>query len=166
MGMVRVVRFPDAAPEWPAVRDRLTGAGVAVQMRMIDNMPAFPDEEPEAGWRELRVSLGGGMLTLRREPGAMSVVVWERRRRPLADQERLLRACAEAGRGRFSSQNQLRIAWREKSGNNRGGSGSALPRTREWTFHPSNPARCARSARNAAVPPWCLRKYRVRESNQ
>ena len=100
MGMVRVVRFPDAAPEWPAVRALVTAAGVAVQMRMIDNMPAFPDEEPEAGWRELRVSLGGGMLTLRREPGSMSVVVWGNADdKLLAYQECHGRACAGAGGG-------------------------------------------------------------------
>jgi hypothetical protein len=100
MGMVRVVTFPDAGPEWPAVRDRLTATGAAVQMRMIDNMPAVPDEEPEAGWREIRVSLGGGMLTLRREPGSMSVVVWGNADAALvADQDRLARACADAGGG-------------------------------------------------------------------
>jgi hypothetical protein len=100
MGMVRVATFPDAGPDWPAVRDRLTAAGAALQMRMIDNMPAFPDEEPEPGWRELRVSLGGGMLTVRREPGSISVVVWGNADAALvADQERLVRACAEAGGG-------------------------------------------------------------------
>jgi hypothetical protein len=100
MGMVRVVTFSDAGPEWPAVRDRLTAAGATVQMRMIDNMPAFPDEEPESGWREIRVSLGGGMLTVRREPGSMSVIVWGNADAALvADQERLVRACAEAGGG-------------------------------------------------------------------
>ena len=76
MGMERVVTFPGTEPTWPAVRDRITAVGGNVQMRMIDNMPAFPDEEPEVGWRELRVSLGVGMLTLRREPGRIRVVVW------------------------------------------------------------------------------------------
>lgn len=100
MGLARVVTFPDAGPEWPAVRDRLTAAGAAVHMRMIDNMPAFPDEEPEPGWREIRVSLGGGMLTLRREPGSMSVVVWGNADAGLVvDQERLVKACADAGGG-------------------------------------------------------------------
>jgi hypothetical protein len=67
---------------------------------MIDNLPAFPDEEPEPGWRELRVSLGGGMLTLRREPGRWSVVVWGNADEALRrDQDLLARVCAEAGGG-------------------------------------------------------------------
>jgi hypothetical protein len=61
---------------WAAIRERLSAAGVAVQMRMIDNLPAFPDEEPPPEWRELRVSLGHGMITLRRDAGAVRVVVW------------------------------------------------------------------------------------------
>ena len=100
MGMERVVAFPDAGPSWAAVRERLSAAGVAVQMRMIDNLPAFPDEDPEDGWRELRVSLGAGMLTLRREPGRMRVVVWGNADEALRqDQEKLARACAESGGG-------------------------------------------------------------------
>jgi hypothetical protein len=100
MGVERVVTFPGPEPAWPAVRDRIAAEGVTVQMRMIDNMPAFPDEEPEAGWRELRVSLGGGMLTVRREPGRLRVVVWGNAAEALKrDQELLARACAEAGGG-------------------------------------------------------------------
>lgn len=103
MGMERVVTFPGPEPDWPAVRDRLTGAGRTAEMRMIDNMPAFPDEEPEAGWRELRVSLGGGMITLRREPGRLRVVVWGNADEALRrDQDALVRACAEAGGGTVS----------------------------------------------------------------
>ena len=103
MGMERVVTFPGTEPSWPAVRDRIAAAGGAVQMRMIDNMPAFPDEDPEEGWHELRVSLGGGMLTLRREPGRMRVVVWGNADEALKrDQEVLARACAEAGGGTVS----------------------------------------------------------------
>ena len=100
MGMERVVTFPDAGPSWAAVRERLSAAGAAVQMRMIDNLPAFPDEEPQDGWRELRVSLGGGMLTLRRGPGRLRVVVWGNADDAMKrDQETLVRACAEAGGG-------------------------------------------------------------------
>ena len=102
MGMERVVVFPDAGPSWAAVRDRLSAAGAAVQMRMIDNLPAFPDEDPGEGWRELRVSLGGGMLTLRREPGRMRVVVWGNADDALRREQGVLaRACADAGGGRI-----------------------------------------------------------------
>jgi hypothetical protein len=101
--MERVITFPDASPEWPIVRDKLAAAGVSVQMRMIDNMPAFPDEDPGPDWRELRVSLGGGMITLRRESRQMRVVVWgnadEATQR---DQQTLANACAQAGDGTLS----------------------------------------------------------------
>jgi hypothetical protein len=103
MGMERVITFAGSEPSWPAVRDRIASAGGAVQMRMIDNLPAFPDEEPEAGWRELRVSLGGGMLTVRREPGRWLLVVWGNADEALRrDQELLARACVEAGAGSLS----------------------------------------------------------------
>jgi hypothetical protein len=103
MGMDRIITFSGPEPTWPAVRDRIVAASQTVQMRMIDNLPAFPDEEPEDGWRELRVSLGGGMLTLRREPGRMRVVVWGNADESLVrDQEALANACAEAGGGVIS----------------------------------------------------------------
>ena len=104
MGMERVVTFPDAGPPWAAVRDRLSAAGRAVQMRMIDKLPAFPDEDPPHDWSELRVSFGGGMLTLRRETGRLRVVVWGNADAALLrDQEMLARACADASGGTISS---------------------------------------------------------------
>jgi hypothetical protein len=104
MGMERVVTFAGARPSWTAVRERLSAAGAGVQMRMIDNLPAFPDEEPPDNWRELRVSLGGGMLTLRCEPGRMRVIVWGNADAALLrDQETLARASAEAGGGTVSA---------------------------------------------------------------
>jgi hypothetical protein len=100
MGMERVVTFPGPEPTWPAVRDRIAAAGATVQMRMIDNLPAFPDEEPGPIWRELRVSLGGGMLTIRREAARWSVVVWGNADEALKrDQDLLARACAAASGG-------------------------------------------------------------------
>jgi|SRR5947209_6890058 len=103
MGIERVVTFPGPEPSWPAVRDRIAAGGAAVQMRMIDNTPAFPDEEPEVNWQELRITLGGGMLTIRREPGRLRVVVWGNADEALRrDQEMLAKACAEAGGGTLS----------------------------------------------------------------
>jgi hypothetical protein len=76
MGMERIVTFAEPGPQWPAIRERLAAAGHVVQMRLIDNLPAFPDEEPPPDWKELRVTLGHGMITLRRGPGAIHVIVW------------------------------------------------------------------------------------------
>ena len=76
MGLQRDVTFAGEPPAWSALRDRLAAAGLAAGLRMVDGLPAFPDEEPEPGWRELRLGTPGGMVTLRLAPGRLSVVVW------------------------------------------------------------------------------------------
>jgi hypothetical protein len=43
---------------------------------MIDGLPAFPDEVPDPAWKELRVGLAGGMVTLRRGADTIRCVVW------------------------------------------------------------------------------------------
>ncbi len=45
-------------------------------LKMIDNLPAFPDEQPEEGWKELRVSSANGMMTLRRTRNSLDCIVW------------------------------------------------------------------------------------------
>ena len=136
MGMERVVACPTGVPPWAAIRDRLSAAGAAVQMRMIDNLPAFPDEDPPGDWRELRVSLGSGMLTLRRDADRLHVVVWGNADAGLVrDQETLARACAEA-----AGYIHRRTACRTKSPRSPGGSGSGLPRNRRSARQVANPA--------------------------
>jgi hypothetical protein len=55
---------------------RLAANGTPAQMRMIDGQLAFPDEEPLADWRELRVALDGIMVTIRRGAEGVEVVTW------------------------------------------------------------------------------------------
>ncbi len=43
---------------------------------MIDGQLAFPDEEPAADWRELRVGTPQGMVTVRRGKERMVFVTW------------------------------------------------------------------------------------------
>jgi hypothetical protein len=77
MGMEQTVTFPAARmPAWPAVRDLLAQRGLAVLARMIDGQLAFPDEEPSPTWHELRVGTAQGMVTVRREPDQVRLVVW------------------------------------------------------------------------------------------
>ena len=77
MGLDQRVRFAaDRAPAWPALRDLLASRGLAPQLRMIDGQLAFPDEEPAPDWQELRVGTASGMVTLRREPDGMRLVIW------------------------------------------------------------------------------------------
>jgi hypothetical protein len=76
MGMDRKVRLGDVAAKWEAVRDLLAAHGFPVELRMIDGQLAFPDEEPPAEWRELRLGTPQGMVTVRREADAVVCVTW------------------------------------------------------------------------------------------
>jgi hypothetical protein len=76
MGLQRDVSFTGEMPSWSDVSNRLAAAGLSVTVRMIDGLPAFPDEVPEPGWQELRLSTPGGMVTLRGSTSCLSVVVW------------------------------------------------------------------------------------------
>jgi hypothetical protein len=58
------------------VRELLGSLGYPLQLRMIDGMPAFPDEEPHDSWRELRVGVPEGMVSIRRAPDRVILVTW------------------------------------------------------------------------------------------
>jgi hypothetical protein len=75
--MQRTVRFDSGGiPAWDAIRTQLGRVGVAAAVKMIDGIPAFPDEVPDPGWKELRIGTSGGMVTLRAGPGVLTCVVW------------------------------------------------------------------------------------------
>jgi len=77
MGVEQTVTLPiGAAIAWPALVARLAAQSFPVQLRMIDGLPAFPDEVPPVDWRELRAGTPAGMVTLRRTATGVSVVVW------------------------------------------------------------------------------------------
>ena len=77
MGVQRVVRHgPAAGVDWPRILERLGTFGESVSLRMIDGLPAFPDEVPDPAWRELRLSFPSGMVTLRRVPEGSACIVW------------------------------------------------------------------------------------------
>lgn len=101
MGLDRTIRFPTGrTPSWGAIRAALHRVGEVVSLRMIDGLPAFPDETPGDGWKELRIGLSAGMITLRRGPDALTCVVWGNAEGPLRTAwDRLCWACAAAGGG-------------------------------------------------------------------
>jgi hypothetical protein len=72
MGVEREVLLPGGIPPWSAVAAQLQG----VQMRMIDGNLAAPDEEPEVGWREIRVSREGEMIAIKRFADRVVLVGW------------------------------------------------------------------------------------------
>ncbi|MBY0455927.1 MAG: hypothetical protein K2V38_01170 [Gemmataceae bacterium] len=101
MGLDRVVTFPPGrVPGWAAVKEQLARVGESAPLRMIEGLPAFPDEVPADGWTELRVSAGGGMVTVRRAGHALVCVVWSNADPALlAARDKVAWACAEAGGG-------------------------------------------------------------------
>jgi hypothetical protein len=106
MGIERVIRYPAAdTPTWQSIKGMLARAGEHSSLRMIDNMPAFPDEEPAAGWKELRIGISGGMVTIRRAEGLLSCVVWGNADTVLAAAwAKVIWACAAAGRGTIETE--------------------------------------------------------------
>jgi hypothetical protein len=87
------------APTWVMIREVLASHGRAPQLRMVDQMPAFPDETPDEPWTEIRLTLGNGMLTLRRQSPGLSVIVWGNADSALlADADALATACEHASR--------------------------------------------------------------------
>lgn len=77
MGMDQKITFPpEKMPSWPAIVEAVAMSGVRLELRMIDGELAFPDETPPQNWRELRVAAKGGMITLRRDPDGITLVIW------------------------------------------------------------------------------------------
>src|SRR5436309_14016692 len=101
MGMEQVVTFaPGSLPSWEAVSALLSARSFPLQVRMIDGELAFPDEQPPPSWRELRLGTPQGMVTLRREPDRVHLVIWGNADAGLRQAWNALAwACAEAGGG-------------------------------------------------------------------
>jgi hypothetical protein len=106
------IRFPaGSVPAWDAIRGQLARVGETAPLRMIDGLPAFPDESPEAGWGELRVGCAAGMVTLRRGNDAITSIVWGNADAALlATRDRVAWACAEAGQGTIDTPEGARSA--------------------------------------------------------
>jgi hypothetical protein len=77
MGVQSTFRFPaGSVPGWEAIRASLTDTGDLPVVRMIDGLPAFPGEVPADDWKEIRIGLGGTMVTLRRSAAGIDLVTW------------------------------------------------------------------------------------------
>ena len=101
MGLDRTIRFPTReTPGWGAIQSELARAGISPVLRTIDGLPAFPDEIPEPGWKELRLGVPAGMVTIRCGPGLFTCAIWGN-----ADEQlqlawsKVIWACASAGSG-------------------------------------------------------------------
>ena len=104
MGLELTVTFPDAVPAWQDVQALLANRNFPIQMRMIDGQLAFPEEVPVEPWRELRVSSGANMVTIRREQNQVTLITWGNIDAALVRTRNALAwAFAEAGNGRIQT---------------------------------------------------------------
>jgi hypothetical protein len=102
MGLELTVTFPETVSTWSHVQELLAKRGFPIQMRMIDGQLAFPDELPAEPWRELRVSSGANMVTIRREQDQVTLVTWGNIDAALVRTRNALAwAFAETGNGRI-----------------------------------------------------------------
>jgi hypothetical protein len=100
MGMEQTVRFRTAPPAWTAARDILATRGHTFEVCMIDGQLAFPNEQPQETWKELRLRTPQGMITVRREANRLVFVTWGNADLGLQEQwNALALAFAEAGGG-------------------------------------------------------------------
>jgi hypothetical protein len=77
MGVQSTFRFPaGAVPGWEAIHAAIVQSGEPPVVRMIDGLPAFPNEVPPDEWKEVRIGLAGTMVTLRRTAAGIDVVTW------------------------------------------------------------------------------------------
>lgn len=74
MGMELSVQAPGL--DWSKITNSLGQFEPRGTLRMADGQLTFPDEEPSPDWRELRVALPAGMVTLRRTPQGVDLVTW------------------------------------------------------------------------------------------
>jgi hypothetical protein len=104
MGMERIINLASAPADWAAIQREAAAAGLGVTVRMIDGLPAFPDEVPEPGWREVRISTASGMMTVSQRPGRMAIVVWGNAEGKLREEwDSFAQACAKAVGGTFDA---------------------------------------------------------------
>ena len=104
MGLQRSIYFPtESRPTWDSVVSAFQTCAEIPIVRMIDDLPAFPDEIPEPGWRELLIGLSGGMVTIRATHSGWDCMIWGNADSALARSwDFACWAIATAGQGRVA----------------------------------------------------------------
>lgn len=74
MGMEIEVKVPGI--DWNKISGALAKFEPRGTIRMADGQLTFPDEEPSPDWKELRIALPAGMVTIKRKPMGLSLVTW------------------------------------------------------------------------------------------
>jgi hypothetical protein len=79
-------------------------AELAMALRMVDNLPAFPNEPVPEDFSEIRLAAEGGMISVRNQADGLVLVVWgnadESLRKALV---RLAARLAELGAGKVQA---------------------------------------------------------------
>jgi len=65
-----------ASVELAALLDQLSAAGLPSALAMVDNVLQGPGAIPPAVWRDARIRTPAGVVTLRRIPSGVAVVVF------------------------------------------------------------------------------------------
>jgi hypothetical protein len=96
MGQEIVIPTSKQSWSWEDFLEHCQRKNLSMEMRMIDGNLAFPDEKPEPDWREVRIATANGMITLRRELGAIRFVIWGNASPELMEDHRqIAEACRE-----------------------------------------------------------------------
>jgi hypothetical protein len=79
-----------AAVEIAMLLERLAEAGLPSTLAMVDNVLQGPGATPPAAWRDVRLRTPAGMVTLRRIPSGVAVVVFGNAEGPLRAAQRTI----------------------------------------------------------------------------
>lgn len=74
MGMEIEVKV--AGIDWNKISGAMAKFEPKGTIRMADGQLTFPDEEPSAEWKELRIALPAGMVTIKRTAMGATLVTW------------------------------------------------------------------------------------------
>jgi hypothetical protein len=73
-----------------ALLDRLAAAGLPSMLAMVDNVLQGPGATPPAAWHDARLRTPAGVVTLRRVPSGVAVVVFGNADEPLRVAQRTI----------------------------------------------------------------------------
>jgi hypothetical protein len=85
---VVVPRVPSVALS--TLLERLAAAGLPSTLAMVDNVLQGPGATPPAAWRDVRLRTPAGMVTLRRVPSGVAVVIFGNADEPLRAAQRTI----------------------------------------------------------------------------
>ena len=79
-----------ASVELTTLLDRLAATGLPSSVAMVDNVLQGPGAVPPAVWRDARLRTPAGVVTLRRVPSGVAVVVFGNADEPLRTAQRTI----------------------------------------------------------------------------